>query len=168
MAFKWELRVPIYRLCRVSQEHPCLVSLLHQLHTSPVKISHPQYLIKIVSLSQVRCNREPFSAHTLSFRLISYPSFFLSSRTVSLQTPNLSPVLLPSPDAFPLFQTSAPSTSQRYPHTFTQDLITVSAYPECPLSFVSHKVQFSSFLLSNQGVSFSPLRKINRKKLLSA
>lgn len=168
MAFKRELPVPIYRLCRVSQEHPCLVSLLHQLHTSPVKISHPQYLIKIVSLSQVKCNGEPFSARTLchsaSFLI---PVSFYPAAPFLCRPPICHPFSFPPQMHSPYFRPRLPPPPSDT-LTFTQDLITVSAYPECPLSFVSHKVQFSSFLLSNQGVSFSPLRKINRKKLLSA
>lgn len=44
-AFKWELPVAMERFCRVSQEHPCPISLLHQAHIMPVKISHLQTLI---------------------------------------------------------------------------------------------------------------------------
>lgn len=109
--------------------------------------------------------------HFLSWCLFIQPHGFFAdpqSVTHSPSLPSHHPIPFTSQNTFSLFQTSAPSTSQWYPHTFIQYLIPVRAYPECRLSFVSHKVPFSSFLLSNQGVSFSLLparRRINQTSI---
>lgn len=138
------------RFCRVSQEHTHPISLLHQAHKMQVKISHLQYLI-------------------------SCPSSFFSSHTVSLQIPSLSPIsflpqlpshlfahprhILPLLDFISLHLPVIPT------HVY---LITVSAYPECCLSFFSNKVQFSPFLLSNQGFPFPHSGKETKQSPLSS
>lgn len=104
--------IPVLFLCPTS-------SIYCQL-----KIPHPQDLIKIVS--QVRCSREPHSAHTpchsasflIPVSFFQLHHFFADPQSVtrSPSLPSHHPISLPTQDGFPLFQTSSPSTSQRYPH----------------------------------------------------
>lgn len=127
------------RFCRVSQEHPCPISLLHQAHIMPVKISHLQYLF-------------------------SCPSFFFLQPHWG--PPACHPISLPRQDTFSLFLDFSSLHLPVIPTHFY--LITVSVYPECCLSLFSNKVQSLPFLLSNQGFPFPHSGKETKQSPLSS
>lgn len=104
-------------------------------------------------------------SHFLSQFLFLQPHWRPPACHPSLSFPSCHPISAQARHIFPLLNFVSLHLPVIPTHLY---LITVSAYPESCLSFFSNKVQFSPFLLSNQGFPFPHSGKETKQSPLSS